>query len=324
MDRNIRRALYTALVAGGLVVVGASSAHAAGNGLSDPATQGATGTAVGAATAREAAVHDGGAADGVADGTAGSRGIVGALLQADVVGVVEGVLGEDGLVAGLPGTLDPGAGDPATEEPAPHAPGADGYDPDSPGEQGGPGTGRPVTDVVETSVPRTGAVEAPRADDVSKPEHPGSEPQDDMAASQPDAHAAGASGSAADTAVDTAVDTDPDTADASDATGSGELASPAPVADGADDLRGEGVDIGWGDESEAALTAYDGTILPVGVEDALQNTLTGYDGQEVAPVPSGDAPAHRGPMITGQLALVSLLLGLGLAVLRTCRRPDVV
>ena len=47
MDRNIRRALYTALVVGGLMLVAASAAQAAGEGRPDPATQGATDTVEG-------------------------------------------------------------------------------------------------------------------------------------------------------------------------------------------------------------------------------------------------------------------------------------
>lgn len=393
MERNIRRALYTALVAGGLVVVGASSAYAAVEGLPDhPVTQGTThpvetgtvetGTAegtgpaggvlepvaVGASPAGEAAdagptdndavvpdaavvpsapaadvpvpyvpVPDGGAVDGVADDIAGRDGIVGSILEGDVTGVVEGALGEEGLVDGLlegvppivievpeldaPGTLDPGAedpgtGEPGTEEPAPHAPGTGGHDPDGSGagEPGGHGTGRPATDVVPTSVPRTGADEAPGAADEPTAGRPGNEPQDNAAPGAPGApgaRAAGTSGSAAGPVGPVGVE--------------GPASSgPAPVPARTGDQRGEGVDIAWGDRSDAALAAYDGTILPVGVDDALRSTLTGYDGQQAASALPGDSTARTGPMITGQLALVLLLLGLGLAVLRTCRRPDVV
>ena len=82
-----------------------------------------------------------------------------------------------------------------------------------------------------------------------------------------------------------------------------------------------GVDISWGDKAVVVPTTNDGTILSGGLSEGLLNgTPTGLDGQ-VTPVSApGETLAQTGPMITGQLALVSLLLGLGLLALRSRRR----
>ena len=141
MDKNFRRVLYTALVAGGLVVVGASSAHAAEEGLLDPVTQGVTDSvaeepaargdlvapeSAPAGTRADTADADGAATDdsGPVDDLVGREGIVGSLLDADVAGVVNGALGKDSLVDDLltggaeePGTEEPGTEEPGTEEP---------------------------------------------------------------------------------------------------------------------------------------------------------------------------------------------------------------
>ncbi|WP_275005186.1 hypothetical protein, partial [Promicromonospora iranensis] len=189
MDKYFRRALYTALVAGGLMVVGASSAHAAAGGLLDPATQGATDVVEDDATVRgdldappgeltpamspksaEPGTDEGVGEKGLVGDLVGREGIVGSLLRADVVGVVEGTLGKDGLVdslltgdrsdgpeqpgTGEPGTedpgTDPGTGEPGTEEPGTGEPGT--------GEPGTeePGTGEPGTEEPGTEEPGTG------------------------------------------------------------------------------------------------------------------------------------------------------------------------
>ena len=56
MDKNFRRALYTALVAGGLVVVGATAAYAAADAPRDAVAQGAPEATEGAASTDGASV----------------------------------------------------------------------------------------------------------------------------------------------------------------------------------------------------------------------------------------------------------------------------
>lgn len=402
MDKFFRRLFFTALVAGGLAVVAASSAYAAGDGQSDPVTQGASDRIEGAAPAGgavDAAVEDhvgkgvdatagdgsvaaesvGGhalereatgdvltedvpnegassghiadedgahGAAGLVDGVVGRRGFVGSLVRGDLVGLVDGALGKDGLVSGLlegvlasdtdapgpdePGTDEPGAGEPGTGEPGEpgsdepgepgtDAPGSDGPgtvdpgagdpgvvdpgtggqgtdDPDGDGPGTGPGAGSPGTDR-----PRGGpgtrdpGGEAPGA---AIPAYPGTDgygygfgtPGDD-AGSGADAADAGASLTRSD--VDR-------------------------------DLPRGGVDISWGDDATVVPTAYGGAILPGGLGDGLGSTLTELDGQAVPVVDPGETLARTGSMITGQLALVSLLLGLGTAALRMRRRRLVV
>lgn len=194
MDTNFRRVLYTALVAGGLVVVGASSAHAAEERLLEPASRTAVDPVAGSAAARDdlgAAVEvreaegaatggaglpvgtpaDGIAADpadagregerGLVAGIVGPDGILGSLTDGDVAGVVDGALGADGLVDDLLGGL-PGTDVPVPEEPGAGVPGTGGpgADPgtDGPGTDPGtdPGTGGPGTDEPGTDEPGTG------------------------------------------------------------------------------------------------------------------------------------------------------------------------
>ncbi|GGM35709.1 hypothetical protein ACFQBY_10925 [Promicromonospora citrea] len=177
MDRFIRRALCTALVAGGLAVVGASAAHAA---EAAPAETAATG-------AVDAAAVPGARADrtGLLDGLTADDGVLGALARADVAGVVTGVLGEGDTVddllpdapepgPGVPETAEPGAEDPAADEPgtepapaepdaepAPEEPGAEEPGTQEPGaeepgadEPGtGPGVDLPGIDLPDTEVP---------------------------------------------------------------------------------------------------------------------------------------------------------------------------
>ncbi|WP_344401410.1 hypothetical protein, partial [Promicromonospora sukumoe] len=90
------------------------------------------------------------------------------------------------------------------------------------------------------------------------------------------------------------------------------------------DARDTGVDITWGDKAVVVpTTAADGAVLSDGsVAGLLSGTRTGPEGQ-VAPDVPGETLAQTGPMITGQLALVSLLLGLGLVALRMRRRRSV-
>ncbi|MFD2793884.1 hypothetical protein ACFS27_10045 [Promicromonospora vindobonensis] len=181
MDRNIRRVLYTALVAGGLVVVGASSAHAAGEGRLDPVTQETIGTFEEAPAARghldvaegtspageraDAAGTSATGADGetgLVDDVVGPKGVVRSLLSADVAGVVDGTLGEDGLVDDLLTGVGPGGGDgPQPEEPQPEEPGTEepgteepGTDP-LPGIIDLPGTEEPGTEEPGTEEPGT-------------------------------------------------------------------------------------------------------------------------------------------------------------------------
>jgi hypothetical protein len=87
------------------------------------------------------------------------------------------------------------------------------------------------------------------------------------------------------------------------------------------DHSGDGVDIGWGDESGPAPTTYEGTYLSGGLGEDLGITTEPEAEVETAPVMvPDDTLAEPGHMITGQLSLISLLLGLGIAALRTRRR----
>jgi hypothetical protein len=341
MDRTFRRVLITALVAGGLVVVGASSAYAAGEGLLDPVTQGATDTAEGAGFAGgalDAVVDDAPPAGKGVDSTAGgsfevvlppgaqdgnpgqdmtgvpgTEGVVGSLVR-DVAGVVDGPLGRDGLVDRLlegvlptdiavrgqdePGPDEPGAGDPGTDGPG-TGPGADGPGADAPGTDR-PGAGRPGTSGPGTRNPGGKAL------GVATPGGPG--------------HGTAGYGTAGyDThGYDTSGLSAPDSDDPADA----EAPPGGPDADR--DLPAGGIDISWGDKATVVPTAIDGTILAGGLSDGLVGTLTGLDGRAAPVVVPGEALAQTGPLITGQLALVSLLLGLGIAALRMRRRRLVV
>ena len=104
----------------------------------------------------------------------------------------------------------------------------------------------------------------------------------------------------------------------------GDTGAPASGPDADGGLPGGGVDISWGDKAVVVPTAYDGTILSGGLGDGFYGTLTGLDGQAAPVVVPGDTLAQTGPLITGQLALVSLLLGLGIVALRMRRRRIVV
>ena len=375
MDKYFRRVLYTALVAGGLMVVGSSSAYAAGEGLLDPVTQGAPKTTEGAAStggALDAAdvvlPPDTRAADpvedatdetgadgtdgvvgsesdgGVVDDIVGRQGVVGSLVRGDVVGAVDGTLGEDGLVDGIlegvlpidvevpgpedpgsdepgtddpgtedpgtdpgtdgPGILDPGAGDPGVVDPGIVDPGSDG--PGAGPGTDGPGTGGPGTNGPGADGPGAGpGVELPGG--VPGIENPGGETPgvvipSDVAGGDSGTSLVSAHGS--DDRVDTG--------------------APAGGPDAGGDLPGGGVDISWGDKAVVVPTSYDGTILSGGLGDGFYGTLTGLDGQAAPVVVPGDTLAQTGPLITGQLALVSLLLGLGIVALRTRRRRIVV
>jgi hypothetical protein len=86
------------------------------------------------------------------------------------------------------------------------------------------------------------------------------------------------------------------------------------------DHPGEGVDIGWGDKSGPAPSSYEGSYLPGGLGDDLNITTEPEAEVEAAPVMVPDTLPEPGHMITGQLSLISLLLGLGIAALRTRRR----
>jgi hypothetical protein len=98
--------------------------------------------------------------------------------------------------------------------------------------------------------------------------------------------------------------------------------TPAAGSDTGQGDSDEGVDIGWGDKSGTVpTTTYDGSYLSGGLGDDLQVTTTPEAEAKAAPVMvPDDAVTETGHMITGQLSLISLLLGLGIAALRTRRR----
>jgi hypothetical protein len=365
MDKNFRRVLYTALVAGGLMVVGASSAHAAEEGLLDPVTQGAVDSveeepaargdldAVESAPAVAGADVDAADAGAATDGKGlvgdlvGREGIIGSLLDADVAGVVDGTLGEDGLVDDLltggvdepgteePGTEEPGTGEPGTEEPGAEEPGAEEPGTEEPGteepgteepgtEEPGteePGTEQPGTDRPGTDRPGTGGSGTGRpdgSDDEGGPrtERPGA---GWSWTDGPDAYTPGAGNGQMTGSVTLG-------GDYGTSVGAGSTSSADEVADtaGSDTSRGnpgDGVDIGWGDKSGPAPSTYEGGYLSGGLGADLNVTTEPEAEVEAAPVmvPDDTLP-ETGHMITGQLSLISLLLGLGIAALRTRRR----
>jgi hypothetical protein len=374
MDKNFRRVLYTALVAGGLMVVGASSAHAAEEGLLDPVTQGAVDpvaeepaargdldalesapAATGADAADAGAVTDG---KGLVDDLVGREGIVGSLLEADVAGVVDGTLGEDGLVDDLltggvdePGTEEPGTEEPGTEEPGTEEPGTEEPGTEEPGTEE-PGTEEPGTEEPGTEEPGT---EEPGTEEPGT-EEPGTE---EPGTDGPGTDRPGTGGSGTGRPGNGGGDAGgprterPSTGwsgtDGPDvhtpAAGNGQMtgsvtlggeygtsvgASSTSGADEDDDSAesdtgrdhsGDGVDIGWGDKSGPASRAYEGSYLSGGLGEDLGITTEPEAEVEAAPVmvPDDTLP-EPGHMITGQLSLISLLLGLGIAALRTRRR----
>ena len=109
-------------------------------------------------------------------------------------------------------------------------------------------------------------------------------------------------------------------------------ASDRPDTAPADTLTG--VDLSWGARADVVPTSVDGraadlagpdydtTILMSGLYDGVRGPSSGLDEQTVT-ARSSASLAPPGPTITGQLALVSLLLGLGIAALRRRRRPSV-
>ncbi|MFD7309339.1 hypothetical protein [Promicromonospora sp. NPDC059942] len=380
MHKNFRRALYTALVTGGLVVVGAASAYAVGGGQPD-AAQGAPETIEGAASpaaapegpadgAAEVAADDGAAeaaatvtpADDMAELAPADDG-AGSVGHVDISGVVEevldGTLGEDGLVDGIlegllpvetevPGA-DPGAGEPGVEEPGAGEPGTD-----EPGTE--PGAGEPGTDEPGTDQPGTdpgtdgpgildpGILDPDGGDpDVVEPgvgepgpgePAPGRPGRDTLGTggsrpvheTLPGADAPGITHPAGDRSAAAAgiaaADAAPGSADAADAADTD--ASSADVVQ-EPDTENAGVDLSWGDRAVVVPTAYDGTLLAGGPHEGyLIGTSNRLDGQVVPVDVPGETLAQTGPMITGQLALVSLLLGLGIVVLRMRRRRYVV
>ncbi|MGW2093443.1 hypothetical protein [Promicromonospora sukumoe] len=387
MDKNFRRALFTALVTGGLVVVGAASAYA-GDGLPDPTTQEAPETIEGAASADADA--DAASDEAVSDGAAGvpGEGIVGSVVHVDLAGVVDGTLGAEGLVHDLldgllpvdgelpgadPGTEEPGTDEPGTEEPGtdepgteqpgteePGTPGPEEPDTDEPGTgtDGGildpgagdpgvvdPGTGEPGTDEPGDGGPGTGrpgtdgpAAGRPDDDGHGRPGQGwlGTDPR--HGAGRPGADAPGTAypaggwsgavtpdvvGAARDAVAGDAPGTDPADAGPADPAEDAEARSGEPAQD--TDARDAGVDITWGDKAVVVpTTTYGGAILSDGADAGrLSGTPTGLEGQVAPADVPGETLAQTGPMITGQLALVSLLLGLGLVALRIRRRRSV-
>lgn len=351
MDKNFRRVLYTALVAGALMVVGASSAHAAEEGLLDPVTQGAIDSveeepaargdldAVESAPAGTGAdVADAGAATddkGLVGDLVGREGIVGSVLDADIAGVVDGALGEDGLVddllaggvdkpgteepgteepgteepgTGEPGTEEPGTEEPGTEEPGTEEPGTDGPGTDGPGTDrpgtGGSGTGRPDSSGGDEGGPRT---ERPSTGWSGTDGH--------------DVHTPGAGNGQLTGSV--TLGGEYGTSVGVRSTSSGDEDDDTAGSDTGRDHPGEGGDIGWGDKSGPAPRTYEGSYLSGGLGEDLHVTTEpeAEARAEAAPVMVPDAALPEpGHMITGQLSLISLLLGLGIAALRTRRR----
>lgn len=367
MDKNFRRVLYTALVVGGLMVVGASSAYAAEEGLSAPvapvapgATAADDGAVVGADGAAAEADAPAGAAgpQGLVGDLVGPEGIVGSLLGGDVAGVVDGTLGEDGLVddllTGLPSddNEEPGTGEPGTEEPGTEQPGTDEPGTEQPGtEQPGteePGTEQPGTEEPGTEQPGT---EEPGTDEPGT-EEPGTEqpgtgnPGTDRPG-HGDGHGTGPGMDRPDTS-EPAADGRTDEEAGGFISGvvaaglgfGGDLGIAAPASDVHQDhaapaaeltsarsdagrnLAGAGVDLSWGDRAGAVPSTFDGSYLSDGLSAGLHGTPTEPEAAaEAAPaVVPDDALAETGHMITGQLSLVSLLLGLGIAALRMRRR----
>ncbi|MCP2265081.1 hypothetical protein APR03_002429 [Promicromonospora thailandica] len=390
MDRYIRRALCTVLVAGGLAVAGASAAYAA-----DPAVTGTATTAV--APGVGAAAQD---ADAGPSGRHVGREVLGALADGDVAAVVAAALGEDGLVADLlpdappespespespgvdepdtdlPGSDEPGVDEPGTDEPGTDEPGTDEPGTDEPGvdEPGTdlPGTDEPGTDEPGTDLPGTDqpGTDQPGTDQPGT-DQPGT---DQPGTDQPGTDHPGIDLPGTDQPGNDAPGVGrPGKGDGEDAPGTGtappvdDVETPRPAAEnpgeveltagpghdltspsapvishellaGTEDLATPpavepelpegGVDLRWRDRKPGPepLT-YEGTsILPGGLTN-------GYLGTAVEPVPEpepedetgpgrapGDQTVRTGHMFTGQLSLISVLLGLGIAVLRTRRR----
>jgi hypothetical protein len=375
MDKNFRRVLYTALVAGGLMVVGASSAHAAEEGLLDPVTQGAIDSVEEEPAARgdlhalesapagtEADVANAGAdaddKDLVGD-LVGREGIIGSLLDADVAGVVDGALGKDGLVDDLltggvdePGTEEPGTEEPGTEEPGTEEPGTEEPGTEEPGTEE-PGTEEPGTEEPGTEEPGTEepGTEEPGTEEPGT-EQPGTEepgtdgPGTDRPGTggpgtgRPGSGGGHEGGPRAERPSTGWSGTDVHTPGTGDGqmTGSvtlgGELGTVSLTSSGGEDddtsgsdtrrgHPGEGVDIGWGDKSSPVPRTYEGSYLSGGLGEDLQVTTEPEAEAEAEAAPvmvPDDALPEPGHMITGQLSLISLLLGLGIAALRTRRR----
>jgi hypothetical protein len=383
MDRNFRRVLYTALVAGGLMVVGASSAYAAGEGLLDPVTQETTGMighasatrgALDAATSPAGTRAEAPGADvdtngeaGLVDDVVGPDGIVRSLLSADVAGVVDGTLGEDGLVDDLL-TEVPSGGD---EEPLPEAPGTDAPGTNEPGTDGpgavdppgyGPGTDEPGTDEPGTGEPGTGepgtgesgtgesGTDEPGTDrpgndrpGTAGPDRPGTGSHDPGPRPvRPGAGDAGTDGPAESRTPESR------TAEPRAGYSGGDLVSggtPGPIVvghvpsgsripgrEGVQPVRGtaeamgerlstQGVDLTWGATGGSVPTSSSGSIRSGDMDDRPRRTVTEPVAEPVAQQVVPDATlAETGHMITGQLSLISLLLGLGIAALRMRRR----
>jgi hypothetical protein len=369
MDRNFRRVLYTALVAGGLMVVGASSAHAAEDGLLDPVTQGATdsveeepaargaldtlesapaGTGADVADSGSAAATDeNGEAQGPDAGVVGERGlvgdlvgeqgIVGSLLGGDVAGVVDGTLGEGGLVDDLltgggeePGSEEPGSEEPGTEEPGTEEPGTEEPGTEEPGTEE-PGTEEPGTEEPGTEEPGT---EEPGTEEpnTGKPGvgRPGSS---NPGTSNPGTSAPVAGNQTGEVAesptpgttipVDLEISSFPSNmgfaVDGYEDRGTPATEIVATSADTGRGLPGEGVDLGWGDKAGAVRPVHEGGYLP-DAQYGAEGTSVEPEVETAPAVVPDSSLAETGHMITGQLSLISLLLGLGIAALRMRRR----
>ncbi|GAB2498017.1 hypothetical protein GCM10027063_41810 [Promicromonospora xylanilytica] len=379
MDRNFRRVLYTALVAGGLAVVGASSAHAAGEGPPDPVTQETTATTEHAsvtggdldaatspaATGAETQGAGVGTSDetGLADDVVGPDGIVRSLLSADLADVVDGTLGEDGLVDDLltgvpsgddeaplpeePGTDAPGAVDPpGTDEPGTDEPGTDEPGTDEPGTDT-PGTDEPGTDKPGTDKPGTAGPGRPGTgshDPGPRPAHPGA--GDEGTDAPADSHAPKPRTPESGTTEPRTTEprtTEPRTgysggypvsAGTPGAIPVGHVPSDSavPARAAVQPVRGtaepmgehplvQGVDLTWGATGGSVPTSSSGSIRSGDMDDRPHRPVTEPVAEPVARrvVPDADL-AETGHMITGQLSLISLLMGLGIAALRTRRR----
>ncbi len=98
--------------------------------------------------------------------------------------------------------------------------------------------------------------------------------------------------------------------------------APAAGPDAGAGVPGEGVDLSWGDKGGSVPTAYDESFLSHGLSEGLRAIPPEPEAEaEAAPIVVPEAGlAETGHMTTGQLSLISLLLGLGIAALRVRRR----
>jgi hypothetical protein len=103
--------------------------------------------------------------------------------------------------------------------------------------------------------------------------------------------------------------------------GSGRADAPPAGPETDRELPGGGIDIGWGDRADGVRqAAYDGSILSGGLRDMVTGPEPDVDVEAEPMTALGDPLVRPDHMLTGQLTLISLLMGLGIAVLRIRRR----